>query len=409
MKSGYLSEYFEGVACKRLSMVEADSSVSNQHEFNGVSQLKLILGETSEKRKYSSKYIYIGEDDTNISCEGTVTWYDARLNTPDRTEYRFYYTSNEVTDRMKENDLLFVAKKSKEDYIYIIIIQSGISAESQVLWLMGIDYVSTRFSVEQIDGSNDKIIDFSVRYILSELGISLKPTNSDIDVFESIYERFNKNFPKTTILSSLVQSTFITEDLVDNPDDALLSLISKEEELFKFLEKKYISQTIVNGFMSNGEADVDSFINFSLSVQNRRKSRAGAGFENHIEYILKANNIQFDRNPQTENRSKPDFIFPGIKQYKNPSFSIDKLTVLAAKSTCKDRWRQVLSEAKRISTKHLITLEPSISVNQTNEMSANDVRLVLPDRIIHTYKKEQRSQVVSFKEFISSVRLKQDY
>ena len=34
MKRGYLSEYFEGVAAKRLSAVEADETRSNQHEYN---------------------------------------------------------------------------------------------------------------------------------------------------------------------------------------------------------------------------------------------------------------------------------------------------------------------------------------------------------------------------------------
>jgi hypothetical protein len=43
MKKGYLSQYFEGVAAKRLSSVEADILVSNQHEFQGVEQLKSIL------------------------------------------------------------------------------------------------------------------------------------------------------------------------------------------------------------------------------------------------------------------------------------------------------------------------------------------------------------------------------
>ena len=45
MKKGYLSQYFEGVAVKLLSSVEADELSSNQHEFNGVESLKDILGE----------------------------------------------------------------------------------------------------------------------------------------------------------------------------------------------------------------------------------------------------------------------------------------------------------------------------------------------------------------------------
>ena len=40
MKQGHLSEYFTGVAVKRLSAVEASG---NQHEFNGVGDLKKVL------------------------------------------------------------------------------------------------------------------------------------------------------------------------------------------------------------------------------------------------------------------------------------------------------------------------------------------------------------------------------
>lgn len=50
---------------------------------------------------------------------------------------------------------------------------------------------------------------------------------------------------------------------------------------------------------------------------------------------------------------KPDFIFPDGVSYHNFEFQADKLTMLGAKTTCKDRWRQVLNEADRIRDKHL--------------------------------------------------------
>lgn len=36
VKQGYLSQYFDGVAVKQLSAVEADVARSHQHEYNGV-------------------------------------------------------------------------------------------------------------------------------------------------------------------------------------------------------------------------------------------------------------------------------------------------------------------------------------------------------------------------------------
>ncbi len=59
MKQGYLSQYFEGVALKRLSAVEADVIRSNQHEFNGVESLRSILGEPSGKVRFAARFLYL--------------------------------------------------------------------------------------------------------------------------------------------------------------------------------------------------------------------------------------------------------------------------------------------------------------------------------------------------------------
>ncbi|MCO5179243.1 MAG: hypothetical protein M9896_04250 [Candidatus Promineofilum sp.] len=60
MKEGYLSNYFEGVAAKRLSVVEVDPDVSNQHEFNGVSQLREML---KYREECPATFAYFGEDE----------------------------------------------------------------------------------------------------------------------------------------------------------------------------------------------------------------------------------------------------------------------------------------------------------------------------------------------------------
>ena len=62
-----------------------------------------------------------------------------------------------------------------------------------------------------------------------------------------------------------------------------------------------------------------------------------------------------------------------------------RLTMLGAKSTCKDRWRQVLAEAEKISRKHLLTLEPGISEPQTHQMEASSLQLVVPQPVQGSY------------------------
>ena len=130
--------------------------------------------------------------------------------------------------------------------------------------------------------------------------------------------------------------------------------------------------------------------------------------ENHIEELLKMNNIRYDRNKKTENNSKPDFIFPSIEEYHNPSFNASYLTMLGVKSTCKDRWRQILSEAGKIKHKHLLTLEPAISQNQTEEMKFNSVQLVIPKNILNTYSIEQQKNIWTVENFLNFVTNKQN-
>ena len=87
----------------------------------------------------------------------------------------------------------------------------------------------------------------------------------------------------------------------------------------------------------------------------------------------------------TENKAKPDFIFPGSNEYHDPDYNSGLLTMLGVKSSCKDRWRQVLVEADRIENKHLLTLEAGISKNQTDEMEVKNLQLVIPKRLHNSY------------------------
>jgi EcoRII C terminal len=152
---------------------------------------------------------------------------------------------------------------------------------------------------------------------------------------------------------------------------------------------------------------VDGFISFSLSVQNRRKSRVGLALENHLECLFVAFGVRYSRTAVTENKTKPDFLFPGHVEYHDPEFNPTKLTMLGVKSTCKDRWRQVLAEANRIEHKHLLTLESAISLNQTNEMQAKSLQLVLPHRLHDSYTEAQRIWLLDVSSFIELVQERQ--
>jgi hypothetical protein len=89
-------------------------------------------------------------------------------------------------------------------------------------------------------------------------------------------------------------------------------------------------------------------------------------------------------------------------------FNSAMLTMLGVKSTCKDRWRQVLVEARRIPNKHLLTLEAAISENQTHEMQSNSLQLVVPVALRNTYSPRQQNWLMNLTDFVGLVKKRQE-
>jgi len=81
--------------------------------------------------------------------------------------------------------------------------------------------------------------------------------------------------------------------------------------------------------------------------------------------------------------------------------------MLGSKRTSKDRWCQILNEAARIPTKHLITLQPGISENQTGEMRSEQVHLVIPEPLHDTYTPAQRAYLLDVSGFVDLVKARQ--
>ena len=108
-----------------------------------------------------------------------------------------------------------------------------------------------------------------------------------------------------------------------------------------------------------------------------------------------------------ENNAKPDFLFPSFHAYHSPTFPAAELTLLGAKITCKDRWRQVLAEGSRIPRKHLVTLEAAISTAQTDEMAASNLQLVVPLPVQTTYTAAQRTWLQSLADFIAETKTRE--
>ena len=399
--SSLLSKYFTGIGAKRLSEVEIEPVTSNQHEFNGITEFRNIFG--TERINFQGHFIYLADyEEQIIEDTGTLTWYDARENNPKRTEYRLYYSSSPVIEKAVAGDLILIGRTG-ENNLVVIIAQQGSTSEQQLLWLFGLEEVGNKFIVRDFK-EDDIQLNYAGHYIITSLGFEIPDTAPDY--LEAMIRNFGKEFPPTAKFSAYARSTISDVSPVDEPDHTLIAWLEREVLLFKTLEKHIVAEKLEQGFGETG-SDVDEFISFSLSVQNRRKSRAGHAFENHLAIIFDSNYVLYSKGAKTERNNKPDFLFPDIKQYHNSEFSASLLTMLGVKTSAKDRWRQVLSEADRINEKHLITLEPAISTNQTEEMTAQNVQLVLPQPIMETYSQDQQNKLKNLSEFIDIILDKQ--
>lgn len=304
-----------------------------------------------------------------------------------------------------DGDLLIFAKRASGE-LWFIVVPEGSTVENQLLWLCGVSApAGGGFEYRDFENGSDTKIEFAARFILEELGIEIE--EPEADRLDSLLERFNGVFPTTTVFSAFARETLPEVNPLDGPDAALLAWMDWEEKLFRRLERHIVADRLREGFASTDDVDVDGFVSFSLSVHNRRKSRTGFALENHLEEVFKAHDIRYKRGAVTENKAKPDFLFPGIEEYHDRGFPEARLSMLGVKSTCKDRWRQVLSEATRIRDKHLLTLEPGISANQTDEMAANNLQLVLPRDLHKTCREAQQAWLMDVQGFIRMVQERQ--
>lgn len=260
--------------------------------------------------------------------------------------------------------------------------------------------------------------DDDIEVFLSAFGLSPTETNCIIDIggiqpeaheqiaIQEFISNLDVDFPASEIMSAAarnIQNRVYdhTEYIQTNPDRKIIEWTNMEYTLFRALEYDRYGDIITRGFTS-----VDEFVNVANMVLNRRKSRAGKSLEHHLAAIFDGNELEYSAQAVTEGNKKPDFIFPSKEAYHNSRFSVDNLISLAAKTTCKDRWRQVLNEADRLKgrPKYLCTLQQGISGAQMDEMQAENVILVVPQPYIKTYPSDRQDRIWTLSRFVQYVK-----
>ena len=187
------------------------------------------------------------------------------------------------------------------------------------------------------------------------------------------------------------------------PDIQLIRRRDCEFEVFQLIEEAVESKIVAQGFHS-----VSEFLTHAQRILQRRKARSGRSLELQTRAILVEQGFiegqDFSHQPESDPGKRPDFLFPSEAAYRDASFPAARLRMLAAKTTCKDRWRQIINEADRIPMKHLLTLQEGVSVNQYAEMKAAGVRLVIPQPLILSFPAPVRPELITLHDFIDATR-----
>lgn len=404
MQSGSLSQYFAGVGAKTLTGTEVDPAVSRGHEFQGVDSFRAFLGTPAEKTRVPVQWVWLSDEEPPLVLQAEGTWYDSRRGKSHRgAEYRLYYpaAAEEVVHKARDGDTLFLCQ-TREGQLLALICAAGSSIEQQLLWLFGLNIGGQDLFQRDLREESGRELDMAARHVLELIDVEVEL--ADENWLDRLLRAFPKGLPPTRRFSQFAREACSDVDPLADPDRALLSWMDKEERLFLTYERHIVGARLQQGFVNDGVADVDAFVSYSLQVQNRRKSRAGYALGHHVEALLEVHGIRHKREATTEKRNGPDFLFPGEPEYHDLAWPAEQLLMLGVKTSCKDRWRQVLAEADRIRCKHLLTLEPGISAAQTDEMKKENLQLVIPRPLHDSYRPAQQGNLVDLAGFLEPAR-----
>lgn len=193
---------------------------------------------------------------------------------------------------------------------------------------------------------------------------------------------------------------------IPNPGDAIMEISRDIEfrhyrryelrrraaELISVLaEEKDLVTAIVTRF-----PEIDRIF---LSASQQRKTRAGRSFEHHIAESFRAGKVRFLEQAVTGGR-RPDFVMPDLTVLRSKKRAYDDALVVAAKTTLRERWKQVASEKLNCDVL-LATVDDRVAPASIQEMADAGIRLVVPEALKTSDEAHYKGQsnVMSFREF----------
>lgn len=202
---------------------------------------------------------------------------------------------------------------------------------------------------------------------------------------------------------------------IEAPGDAIMR-ISRDIEyrIFRRHELRHRATAVVRILASRedlpaavvrGFADLDAIF---LSASQQRKTRAGRSFEHHIAAALRDGNIRFEEQAVTGGR-RPDFVLPDTATLKLGKLrNFNEALVIAAKTTLRERWKQVASEGLHCPI-FLATVDDRVPATSIAEMASIGITLVVPESLKSSKEAfyKDSGNVISFRDLFD-ITIKRD-
>jgi hypothetical protein len=290
-------------------------------------------------------------------------------------------------------------------------------------WFMVVD--SAMEEVELIEAMFDLGADF--HYGLFDPADALKIQKDETDqLIDELSHALNtgslaafiasvSKMPAPEMLAAEAQRVFLQQNHLGNlspyemetPGDAIMK-ISRDIEysLYKRAERRYRAAEVIRIITSGGLDIVSSVVRSFpdldatfLSASQHRKSRAGRSFEQHIARLLRDGRIAFDEQAVTGGR-RPDFVLPSLVVLKAEKRTFEEAMVLSAKTTLRERWKQVTMERFNCAI-FLATVDDRVSADAIEDMRSQSIHLVVPESLKKSKETcyKEKTNVITFREF----------
>lgn len=229
-----------------------------------------------------------------------------------------------------------------------------------------------------------------------------------------------RQIPNSSLITKQAQEEWLAKSLANSfnpfsqksPGNSLMELTTEVEfTIYRRHELRYRASQVLEILFRDGIAPstqqivtriVRHFIplyEVMRDASQQRRTRVGAGFEAHIKRMLDEGQIPYEEQFVVGTR-RPDFVLPVGRMYLENS---PDALVLAAKTTLRERWKQVPMEGRSCSI-YLATMDEKVTRSAVREMNDKSVLLVVPEAFkahgtVVEYAKEPN--VLTFSEFFT--------